>query len=143
MQPLLTPRRFAAGQLIIGPEPGHERIYVTRSGTVRLLQRHANGREVMLERLERGHLFGVTGLLSSSQTFTPEQRKTLQSWMDEIYGVFKGHVTAIRGPKRPSHHLQADMSPAAFVRDRKAISGEPDFPAADQATMDLLLGIKR
>src|SRR5205823_1021599 len=60
-------RRFAAGQLIIGPEPGHERIYVTRSGTVRLLQRHANGREVMLERLERGHLFGVTGLLSSSR----------------------------------------------------------------------------
>src|SRR5207249_5358594 len=39
------------------------------------------------------------GLLSSSQTFTPEQRKTLQSWMDEIYGVFKGHVTAIRGEK--------------------------------------------
>src|SRR5262249_15564013 len=39
------------------------------------------------------------GLLNSSQTFTPEERKTVQGWMDDIYGVFKGHVTAIRGKK--------------------------------------------
>ena len=31
-------------------------------------------------------------LLASSSTFTPEQRKIVQSWMDEIYGVFKSHV---------------------------------------------------
>jgi protease IV len=37
------------------------------------------------------------GLLSSSQTFTADQRKTVQAWMDEVYGEFKGHVTAIRG----------------------------------------------
>ncbi|HQU41263.1 MAG TPA: S49 family peptidase, partial [Pirellulales bacterium] len=30
---------------------------------------------------------------------TPEQRKRMQAWMDEIYGVFKGHVTAARGAK--------------------------------------------
>src|SRR4029079_11835087 len=29
-------------------------------------------------------------LLSSSSTFTPEQRKVVQNWMDEVYGVFKG-----------------------------------------------------
>jgi protease-4 len=38
-------------------------------------------------------------LLSTSQTFTPQQRKTLQAWMDEIYGVFKKHVTDVRGDR--------------------------------------------
>ncbi len=36
------------------------------------------------------------GLLSSSEGFTDEQRQKLQSWMNEIYAVFKGHVTEIR-----------------------------------------------
>jgi protease-4 len=36
-------------------------------------------------------------ILSSMQVFTPEQRKRMQSWMDEIYGVFKGHVIEARG----------------------------------------------
>src|SRR5215216_1145606 len=61
----LSPRRFSAGQLIVVTEPGGDRIYVTRSGTVRLFQRHADGRELTVERLERGHLFGVTGLLGA------------------------------------------------------------------------------
>jgi protease-4 len=38
-------------------------------------------------------------LLGSARTFTPEQKKKLQGWMDEIYGVFKGHVVAIRGDR--------------------------------------------
>ncbi len=38
-------------------------------------------------------------MLSSSDVFSPEQRKKLQAWMDEIYGVFKGHVVAIRGDR--------------------------------------------
>src|SRR5436190_1789371 len=58
-----TPTRFAAGQLIIGPGPGAERVYVTRSGTVRLFRRPGSGREVTVERLDPGHLFGVTLLL--------------------------------------------------------------------------------
>jgi protease-4 len=37
------------------------------------------------------------GLLTSSEPFTPGQRQALQTWMDEVYGVFKGHVTTIRG----------------------------------------------
>jgi protease-4 len=36
------------------------------------------------------------GLLSGSQIFSDAERKKMQSWMDDIYGVFKGHVTAIR-----------------------------------------------
>jgi protease-4 len=39
------------------------------------------------------------GILSTDATFTPEQRQRMQNWMDEIYGVFKDHVTAIRGSK--------------------------------------------
>jgi len=61
----LTSRRFSAGQLIVGPEPGNERVYLTRSGTVRLFQRHPDGRELTIERLARGHLFGVTTLLGT------------------------------------------------------------------------------
>jgi protease-4 len=38
-------------------------------------------------------------LLSTSHKFTPEQRQTLQSWMDEVYDVFKSHVKEIRGDR--------------------------------------------
>lgn len=38
-------------------------------------------------------------ILNSSRTFSPEERQKLQAWMDDIYGVFKGHVTAIRGSR--------------------------------------------
>ncbi|HET6881679.1 MAG TPA: signal peptide peptidase SppA, partial [Pirellulales bacterium] len=38
-------------------------------------------------------------ILSSMQVFTAEQRKRMQAWMDEIYGVFKGHVVEARGDK--------------------------------------------
>jgi protease-4 len=49
------------------------------------------------------------GLLSSDTDFSPDQRQRLQSWMDEIYGVFKNHVTAIRGNKlkKPIDELAA------------------------------------
>jgi protease-4 len=40
-----------------------------------------------------------SSLLGSAEVFSDEERKHLQSWMDEIYGVFKGHVTAIRGDR--------------------------------------------
>jgi protease-4 len=36
------------------------------------------------------------GILSSGVPFSDQERQTLQAWMDEIYGVFKGHVLAIR-----------------------------------------------
>lgn len=39
------------------------------------------------------------GLLSTADVFSPAERERMQSWMDEIYGVFKGHVKAIRGEK--------------------------------------------
>jgi protease-4 len=39
------------------------------------------------------------GMLSSDNIFTPAEREKLQAWMNEIYDVFKGHVTAIRGKR--------------------------------------------
>jgi protease-4 len=38
-----------------------------------------------------------SGMLASGDVFTPGERLKMRSYMDEIYGVFKGHVTAIRG----------------------------------------------
>jgi protease-4 len=40
-----------------------------------------------------------SGMLASGDVFTPAERLKMQSWMDEIYGVFKGHVAAIRGDR--------------------------------------------
>lgn len=39
------------------------------------------------------------GFLSSERTFSDAERARLQGYMDEIYDVFKGHVTAIRGQR--------------------------------------------
>jgi protease-4 len=47
------------------------------------------------------------GLMSSSSTFSPTERVKIQGWMDEVYGVFKGHVEASRGKrlKKPLEEL--------------------------------------
>ncbi|MCA8995495.1 MAG: signal peptide peptidase SppA [Planctomycetaceae bacterium] len=39
------------------------------------------------------------GMLLSSRAFEPDERDELQSWMDEVYGVFKTHVTEGRGDR--------------------------------------------
>lgn len=39
------------------------------------------------------------GMLSTARVFTDEEREKLQSWMNEIYEVFKGHVVAARGER--------------------------------------------
>jgi len=47
------------------------------------------------------------GLLDSDAVFTAAERKKVQDWMNEIYGVFKGHVVAARGNrlKKPIDEL--------------------------------------
>jgi CRP-like cAMP-binding protein len=60
----MSVRRLRAGHLIVGPDPRPEWVYLLRDGRVRLFQRSARG-EVIVERLESGHLFGVTALLGS------------------------------------------------------------------------------
>lgn len=46
-------------------------------------------------------------LLSSGDVFTQDEREKMQTWMDDIYGVFKGHVVKIRGDrlKKPIDEL--------------------------------------
>ncbi len=38
-------------------------------------------------------------MLFSGRKFKVEEREQMQAWMDEIYGVFKGHVVAGRGDR--------------------------------------------
>jgi CRP-like cAMP-binding protein len=61
----MTVSRFAPGQLIVDRDTRPEMVYLMRDGTVRLFHREANGRETTVERLNAGHLFGVTGLLAT------------------------------------------------------------------------------
>jgi protease-4 len=39
------------------------------------------------------------GLLSSDAAFSAAERNKMQGWMNDIYGVFKGHVVSARGSK--------------------------------------------
>jgi protease-4 len=39
------------------------------------------------------------GLLTNAEVFSPEERKQMQAWMDEVYDVFKDHVVKIRGKR--------------------------------------------
>ena len=61
----MSPRRYAAGQLIVDRDTQPELVCVMRNGTARLFHRDANGRETTIDRLGAGHLFGVTGLLTT------------------------------------------------------------------------------
>jgi CRP-like cAMP-binding protein len=61
----MTLRRFDPGQIIVSPETLPEIVYLIRVGIVRLFHREPNGRESIVERLEPGHLFGVTALLGT------------------------------------------------------------------------------
>ena len=62
----MSVRRMQAGQLIVGPDTRPEWVYLLRGGRVRLFQRRARGREITVDRLETGHLFGVTALLGAA-----------------------------------------------------------------------------
>jgi protease-4 len=39
------------------------------------------------------------GLLSTADVWSAGEREKMQSWMNDVYGVFKGHVTAVRGSR--------------------------------------------
>ena len=44
------------------------------------------------------------GLFSSEAPFSEAERKMVQTWMNEVYGVFKGHVVAARGARLRKAH---------------------------------------
>jgi CRP/FNR family cyclic AMP-dependent transcriptional regulator len=61
----MTRRNFSPGQLIVSAETPPELVCLTRTGTVRLFHREPDGRETTVDRLDSGHLFGVTGWLAA------------------------------------------------------------------------------
>lgn len=62
----LEHRRFARGELIIGPDTPMERVYVVHVGTVRLFHRGPDGREITVDLLGPGRLFGVSTLFGTT-----------------------------------------------------------------------------
>ena len=48
---------------------------------------------INFEPIQRGKR---SGMLSSARVFTDEEKAEMQSWMDEVYEEFKGHVLAVR-----------------------------------------------
>jgi protease-4 len=90
------------------------------------------------------HRGANAALLSSSNIFTAEERKKLQGWMDDIYGVFKGHVTAIRGQrlKKPIDELAGGrvytgrQALALGLVDRVGTLDDAVKFAAEQAKID-------
>jgi CRP-like cAMP-binding protein len=61
----MSPRRFSSGQLIVDRHTRPELVCVMRTGTVRLFHQELGGREITVERLSSGQLFGVTGFLTT------------------------------------------------------------------------------
>ncbi len=47
------------------------------------------------------------GILSTARVFSGPERERMQTWMNDVYGVFKGHVQAVRGDrlKKPLDEL--------------------------------------
>jgi protease-4 len=41
----------------------------------------------------------MSGILSTAEPFSDAERKKIRHYMEEVYGVFKGHVTAARGDR--------------------------------------------
>lgn len=67
MGPMMEPRTFRPGELLVGPNTLSQRIYVVKSGTVRLFHRGPDGREVTAGMVGRGALLGVSTLFEPAQ----------------------------------------------------------------------------
>lgn len=61
----LERRAFRAGEPIAGPGTPPDWVYLVKEGTVRLYCRGSDGREVTVELLGRGHLFGFSALFGA------------------------------------------------------------------------------
>lgn len=64
----LEHRHFAQGELIIGPDTPPERVYIVHQGTVRLFHRGPDGRQITVDLLGPGRLFGVSTLFGTARS---------------------------------------------------------------------------
>jgi CRP-like cAMP-binding protein len=63
----LERRIFRAGEPIAGPGTPPDHVYLIKEGTVRLYGRGADGREVTVELMGRGHLFETSALFEAKR----------------------------------------------------------------------------
>jgi CRP-like cAMP-binding protein len=81
----MTLRRYEAGEVIIGAETRPEGVYVARSGVVRLFHLDRLARPVTVDRLQPGHVFGITRRLgrTSSMLFADAETDANVCCVDE------------------------------------------------------------
>lgn len=73
LEALMETVAYEAGELILGPDTPPERVYVVMEGTVRLFQRGPDGRELTIDLLGPGRLFGISALFGTAgRTFLAE-----------------------------------------------------------------------
>ncbi|HLZ28259.1 MAG TPA: Crp/Fnr family transcriptional regulator [Chloroflexota bacterium] len=114
----LTLLRFARGQLIVSPDTLPELVYLTRTGTVRLFHREADGRETTIERLYAGHLFGVTGFLGTDAGGLLAQAET-----DVELGMVDGRGVLEIVSTRPQALLELALRLGVRVREGEELLG--------------------
>lgn len=67
MGPMMEPRTFRPGELLVGPGTPPQRIYCVKRGRVRLFHRGPAGRELTAGVVGRGSLLGVSALFGPAQ----------------------------------------------------------------------------
>ena len=96
---------------------------------------------------ERGE---KAGMLFSGRKFKVEEREQMQAWMDEIYGVFKGHVVAGRGDrlKKPIDDIAGgrvftgkQALEIGLIDEIGTLKDAIEFAAADAKTKDYELQV--
>lgn len=90
------------------------------------------------------------GMLFSGRKFKDEERQQMQAWMDEIYGVFKGHVVAGRGDrlKKPIDDIAGgrvftgkQALEIGLIDEIGTLKDAIEFAAADAKTKDYELQV--
>ncbi len=65
--PMMEPRTFRPGELVIGPTTPPQRVYVVKEGTIRLFHEGPDGRQIAAGTVTRGALLGVSTLFQPAQ----------------------------------------------------------------------------
>lgn len=81
---LVETRYFRAGELIIGPETSTNSVYIVLDGTVRLLHRGPRGREITVDHLGRGRIFGIATMFPGRSPDRPGAHLLAQALTDVV-----------------------------------------------------------
>lgn len=163
---MMETRAYRAGELIVGPDTPPGSVYIVREGTVRLFHRGPGEREVTVELLGRGRLFGISalfgrprrGLLAAAATDAAicvvEARRFLEligqqpTLLLNLVGQLADQL--IRAEERlgqvaapdPRARLAAALLRLAAAREPGG-PGEPVYLNATQAGLAREIGVRR